>query len=50
MASIRSARTRVLAAAAAPPLTIVLLGGVAQADNSGFADDGPVVTAGSRGG
>ena len=42
MASIRSAR--VLAAAAALPLTIGLLGGVAQADNGGFADDGSNVS------
>ncbi|UYQ63202.1 hypothetical protein [Streptomyces peucetius] len=38
MASIRSAR--VLAVAAALPLAFSLLGGVAQADNGGFADDG----------
>ncbi|WMX46020.1 hypothetical protein [Streptomyces roseicoloratus] len=38
MASIRTAR--VLAAAAALPLTAALFAGVAQADNGGFANDG----------
>ncbi|WP_406861927.1 hypothetical protein ABZO31_16210 [Streptomyces sp. HUAS MG47] len=38
MASIRTAR--VIAAVAALPLAVALLGGVAQADNGGFADDG----------
>lgn len=42
MASIRSAR--VLAAAAALPLTVALLGGVAHADNGGFGDDGANVS------
>lgn len=42
MASIRSAR--VLAVAAALPLALSLLGGVAQADNGGFADDGSNVS------
>ncbi|MFF1919008.1 hypothetical protein ACFVW8_00260 [Streptomyces sp. NPDC058221] len=38
MASIRTARA--LAAVAALPLAVVLLGGVAQADNGSFANDG----------
>ncbi|MER5883800.1 hypothetical protein ABT160_08215 [Streptomyces sp. NPDC001941] len=38
MASIRTARA--LAAVAALPLAAALFGGVAQADNGGFADDG----------
>ncbi|MFD8687971.1 hypothetical protein [Streptomyces sp. NPDC059651] len=38
MASIRTAR--VLAAVAALPLAAALLGGVAQADNGSFANDG----------
>ncbi|WP_175412420.1 hypothetical protein [Streptomyces sp. TRM64462] len=38
MASIRTAR--VLAAVAALPLAAALFGGVAQADNGGFANDG----------
>ncbi|MFK4596818.1 hypothetical protein [Streptomyces pristinaespiralis] len=42
MASIRSAR--VLATAAALPLTVALPGGVAQADNGGFGDDGSNVS------
>lgn len=42
MASIRSAR--VLTVSAALPLAAVLLGGVAQADNGGFADDGSNVS------
>ncbi|GGT46844.1 hypothetical protein GCM10010271_58690 [Streptomyces kurssanovii] len=42
MASIRSAR--VLAVAAALPLTVALLGGVAHADNGGFGDDGSNVS------
>ncbi|GGW45556.1 hypothetical protein [Streptomyces xantholiticus] len=42
MASIRSAR--VLAVAAALPLTLSVLGGVAQADSGGFADGGSNVS------
>lgn len=38
MARIRTAR--IVAAAASLPLAVALLGGVAQADNGAFADDG----------
>ncbi|MFC9468904.1 hypothetical protein [Streptomyces coelicoflavus] len=45
MASIRTAR--VVAAVAALPLAVALLGGVATADNGAFADDGSSATAAS---
>ncbi|MCX5411328.1 hypothetical protein [Streptomyces sp. NBC_00059] len=50
MASTRTART--LAAVAALPLTVVLFGGIAVADNGSFASDGSnaaVATIGSGG-
>lgn len=42
MARIRTAR--IVAAAASLPLAVALLGGVAQADNGAFADDGSNAT------
>ncbi|MHC0433002.1 hypothetical protein ACX6XY_22925 [Streptomyces sp. O3] len=45
MASIRTAR--VIAAAAALPLTMALFSGVAAADNGGFANDGSNVSVAS---